>query len=181
MCGEKIRHLRLHSKMSQEELADKLAVSRQTISKWETGVCLPDTEKIVKICQLFNCSSDTLLNDNISLNTMALSEKTINAKNSKYKFIMALIIAESILLVTIIFASQFIPSKKTIIQNTNVSNEYHNTTTSELIKDSIEVKEFFPFLKTYHLRILFVSACIDLGANVIYLIYTEKRKTNEKC
>ena len=59
--------------MSQEELADKLAVSRQTISKWETGVCLPDTEKIVKICQLFNCSSDTLLNDNISLNLPILS------------------------------------------------------------------------------------------------------------
>ena len=179
MCGEKIRQLRLHSKMSQEELANKLAVSRQTISKWETGVCLPDTEKLVKICQLFNCSSDTLLNDNIPLNTMELSEKNINIKTSKYKFIFTLILVESILLVTIILASQFVPSKKTIIQNTNVSNEYYNTTTNEIINDTIEVKEFFPFLKTYHLKILFVSICIDLGANVIFLMYTERRKTNE--
>ena len=65
--GEKIAHLRISSHISQEDLAEKLGVSRQSISKWELGESLPQLNKVTLICNIFNISSDELLNDNIDL------------------------------------------------------------------------------------------------------------------
>lgn len=52
--------------MTQEQLADKLEVSRQTISKWEAGTSYPEMEKILQLCDLFSCSMDTLMRGNAS-------------------------------------------------------------------------------------------------------------------
>ena len=59
--GEKIYELRKQQNLSQEELGDKLNVSRQTISKWERNESTPDLDKIVPLCDLFNLSVDELL------------------------------------------------------------------------------------------------------------------------
>ncbi len=59
--GEKIYELRKRQNLSQEELGDKLNVSRQTISKWERNESTPDLDKIVPLCDLFNLSIDELL------------------------------------------------------------------------------------------------------------------------
>lgn len=59
--GEKIFELRKEKKLSQEEVADKLNVTRQTVSKWETNQSLPDFDKIVPLCDLFEISTDELL------------------------------------------------------------------------------------------------------------------------
>ncbi len=61
--AEKILSLRTRSKLSQEALADKLMVSRQAVSKWESGVTLPETEKLVMISNMFGVSLDYLLKD----------------------------------------------------------------------------------------------------------------------
>ena len=47
--------------LTQEQLAEKLEVSRQTISKWESGVSYPEMEKLLQLCDLFNCNMDLLL------------------------------------------------------------------------------------------------------------------------
>lgn len=59
--GNKINQLRKISGMTQEQLAEKLNVSRQTISKWESGGTLPDIDSIVKVSKLFHVSLDDLL------------------------------------------------------------------------------------------------------------------------
>jgi len=59
--GEKIQILRKQNDISQEQLAEKLSISRQAISKWETGECLPDIENIVRLSSLFDVSTDYLL------------------------------------------------------------------------------------------------------------------------
>lgn len=59
--GEKIYSLRKSKNMSQEDLANVLNVSRQTVSKWETGESNPDIEKIVPLCDFFDISTDELL------------------------------------------------------------------------------------------------------------------------
>ena len=61
--NEKIYSLRKQNDLSQEELADKLNVSRQTISKWELGESNPDSDKIVPICELFDITTEELLRD----------------------------------------------------------------------------------------------------------------------
>ena len=59
--AEKIKQLRKDNSMTQEDLAEKLNVSRQTISKWETNTTIPDADNIVAISKLFNITTDELL------------------------------------------------------------------------------------------------------------------------
>lgn len=61
--GEKIHILRKNAGLSQEELAEKLDVSRQAISKWERGAGYPETEKIIRMSRLFGVSLDYLLGE----------------------------------------------------------------------------------------------------------------------
>lgn len=59
--GEKLYNLRKNKNLSQEEVADKLNVTRQSVSKWETGESKPDIDKIIPICELFDISTNELL------------------------------------------------------------------------------------------------------------------------
>ena len=59
--GERILELRKKNGLSQEELAEKLGVSRQSVSKWETGNVMPDIDKAVAMCELFGVTTDYLL------------------------------------------------------------------------------------------------------------------------
>lgn len=65
--AEKLYYLRTESGYSQESLAATLNVSRQSVSKWELGTSLPETEKIIAIGELFGVSLDSLLVDSVSL------------------------------------------------------------------------------------------------------------------
>ena len=59
--SERLFNLRKEKKLSQEELANVLRVSRQTISKWETGESNPDFDKIIPLCEFYGITSDELL------------------------------------------------------------------------------------------------------------------------
>ena len=61
--GEKILSLRKARGWSQEELADRVGVTRQAVSRWESGQAKPDADKIIAICDLFGVSADYLLRD----------------------------------------------------------------------------------------------------------------------
>ncbi len=67
--GEKITQLRIASNMTQEELAEKLSVSRQSVSKWEMNQALPQIDKVLVLCDLFKLSTDELLRDKTSIST----------------------------------------------------------------------------------------------------------------
>lgn len=61
--GEKIAMLRTEHHLSQGDLAEKLGISRQSISKWETGNSVPDLDKLVALGELFDISLDSLVKD----------------------------------------------------------------------------------------------------------------------
>lgn len=61
--ADKLRELRTNNRYSQEQLAEKLCVSRQAISKWETGESLPDIDKAMMISDFFGVTMDYLLKD----------------------------------------------------------------------------------------------------------------------
>ena len=61
--ADKILKLRKEQGLSQEAFSEKLGVSRQSVSKWESGVSVPDTEKILAMSELFGVSTDYLLKD----------------------------------------------------------------------------------------------------------------------
>lgn len=59
--GEQIQNIRIGKGLTQERLAELLQVSRQSVSKWELGQSVPDVEKIIRMSELFDVSTDTLL------------------------------------------------------------------------------------------------------------------------
>ena len=61
--GEKLQSLRKQNNYTQEELADIMNVSRQSISKWESDIAFPETEKLIALAKLYNCSIDYILNN----------------------------------------------------------------------------------------------------------------------
>ncbi len=66
--SEKLQKLRKENNLSQEALADKLDVSRQSVSKWESGQTYPEMDKLLTICKIFNVTLDDLTNDEILYN-----------------------------------------------------------------------------------------------------------------
>lgn len=78
--SENLQNLRKIKNMSQEELAEKLNVSRQAVSKWESGNGYPETEKIITICDIFDCSMDELVKGKIS--------EDIKSEKNNYDLIM---------------------------------------------------------------------------------------------
>lgn len=90
--SDKIIKLRKTNGWSQEDLAEKLKVSRQAISRWENGTALPDSNNILQLSKLFNVTADYLLNDDYSsdndipcvkeVNKVLVSEKNHYGKGS---------------------------------------------------------------------------------------------------
>ncbi len=62
--GENVGFYRKQLKITQEELAERLDVSRQTVSRWETDSTFPDVETVIKLCETFGCDMDTLVRKN---------------------------------------------------------------------------------------------------------------------
>lgn len=61
--GDKLSKLRKENNCTQEQLTDVLGVSRQAVSKWESNITYPETNKLIRMSELFNCSLDYLLKD----------------------------------------------------------------------------------------------------------------------
>lgn len=80
--GEKLFELRKTKNLTQDDVAEKLNVSRQSVSKWETNQSTPDFDKIVPLCELYGISPNELLMDEKKENVR--DETTNNEKNNKF-------------------------------------------------------------------------------------------------
>jgi len=83
---ESIYKLRKKNNLSQGELASKMDVSRQSISKWETGQSVPDLKNIIKLSEIFNVTVDEIVKDkNINESKEENNKLEYNSKNFKYQ------------------------------------------------------------------------------------------------
>lgn len=131
--GENLYNLRKKQKISQEKLAEKIGVSRQSVSKWENGTAYPEMNRIFELCKIFHCKLNDLVNDNIldfdSLDKeLKMSVVKFNKeKQNKLKIVSKTIsiFSKMLQVITIIISAVmimsmlFIPS---VINNTNVDN-----------------------------------------------------------
>ncbi len=131
--GENLYNLRKKQKISQEKLAEKIGVSRQSVSKWENGTAYPEMNRIFELCKIFHCKLNDLVNDNIldfdSLDKeVKMSVVKFNKeKQNKLKIVSKTvsIFSKILQVITIIISAVmimsmlFIPS---VINNTNVDN-----------------------------------------------------------
>lgn len=92
--GERLYELRKKKGLSQEEVAEKLNVTRQSVSKWETDESKPDFDKIVPICELYEISTNELLNGTKE----EKEEKEVEVINNDNKKKRAIIISIAVFL-----------------------------------------------------------------------------------
>ena len=132
--GENLYNLRKKQKMSQEKLAEKIGVSRQSVSKWENGSAYPEMNRILELCKIFHCQLNDLVNDNIvdldSLDEevkmsivkfnkekqkkLKMTSKTISVCSKVLQIITIIISA------VMVISMFFIPS---IVNNVNINGE----------------------------------------------------------
>lgn len=97
--GEKIKAMRQQAALSQEQLAEKLNVSRQAVTKWETGKGIPDIANLIAISDEFDVSLDELIKDDI-----AVKKKIISDSSSKKWHILVIVYLVAITAYIIYFA-----------------------------------------------------------------------------
>lgn len=100
MLGENIYNLRKTKKMSQEDLAEIIKVTRQTISNWELGETSPNTEQLKLLSKTLNVSIDELLNNDILIEKVNNTDKMINFGIKTLKILIIIFVI--ILLIDII-------------------------------------------------------------------------------
>ncbi|MGN0561814.1 MAG: helix-turn-helix domain-containing protein [Candidatus Fimenecus sp.] len=83
--GDKLSKLRKENQYTQEQLADILGVSRQSVSKWESDIAYPETEKLIQLSELFHCSLDYLLKDTTEQNETPQPVRGDTFKRRKFR------------------------------------------------------------------------------------------------
>lgn len=96
MFYEKLKENRMKLNLSKQDLADKLKISKQTVSKWESGISMPDIENLVKLSKLFNVSTDYLLKDSKSKSDFSYYTVVEEKKKSLSPFKLLSILAFSL-------------------------------------------------------------------------------------
>lgn len=155
MFGEKLKALRKKNNLTQEQLAEKLSVSRQAIAKWETDAGLPDIENMKNIAMFFGVSVDYLV-DNITEKDISLSQKFhyaefaaaligivlgIIAQNFEFGFVMTLLIPSLIFAVEkIVLDMNYQRKKDSISRKENLKdvlpkNWYGKTLSTSMSKE----------------------------------------------
>ena len=64
--GNNISYLRKQMKMTQEQFADLMKVTRQTVSRWETDEVVPELDRLIAMCDIFSCKMDELVREDLS-------------------------------------------------------------------------------------------------------------------
>lgn len=176
--SEKIVTLRKQKGWSQEELAQKLSVTRQTVSKWELDQTVPDMNKLIEISKLFEISVDELISeDNINNYKKEYKESTLekNNRNISLKiFFIGLIVA---IILCIIGGVLQINANKT---NEKRYNEAYNTSVENVEKAKNRVAEIDVSIVDLSSQITSLETEISTLTNELTNIFIEDRGFSDR-
>lgn len=131
---DKLIQLRKRNGLSQEELGEKLNVTRQTVSKWELGQTKPESDKLLEISKLFNVDFNLLMDDTIKMDKPNNNEHFISDDLNPRRWLLVVLIVIAIIIVVILggkFVSDRTEKKK------NGIFDLFNFFDSEIIDESI--------------------------------------------
>lgn len=129
--GDKLKNARLKKSMTQEEVAEKLFVSRQSISNWENNKTYPDIGNVIALSDLYQISLDELLKG--SDNFMKHLEESTDIVESNKKLIFIIVIALVAMIVMALF-TEFLPEKVFLISIFSLAVIVTGLVYSEIIK-----------------------------------------------
>lgn len=119
--SENLQNLRKIKNMSQEQLAEKLDVSRQAVSKWESGNAYPETDKLLAITEIFDCNLDTLVKGKISEDTTGEKKNYARIYNKLSKGIS---LGVGLILLGVAILLYFCNISNSITGNTELAEQY---------------------------------------------------------
>jgi transcriptional regulator with XRE-family HTH domain len=149
--GNKIYELRKNAKLSQEQLAEKINVTRQTISNWELGQTVPDIIQATEISKIFNITLDELVDNNVKDILVEKISNTEKMANKTLKIIKILCIIMICFLVFIILTNigLFVKNKNEYIEAENQIQikeqqyrEYRESLTTKQFNCTINQQEY---------------------------------------
>lgn len=111
--GEKLTNLRRAQNYTQEQFANLLGVSRQAVSRWESGTAYPETDKLIRIGEMFDCSIDYLLKDSIEEPSPALLAES-GSKSKKKLWVIAVAVIAVLALIIAVLVIVFYPRPATV-------------------------------------------------------------------
>lgn len=159
--GEKILRLRKARGWSQEELADRLGITRQAISRWESNSAKPDADKIVDICDLFGVSADYLLRGNYTgEDHMPVSPPEVNSDPPQRSGITAVQILGILLIISAVL----------LFCSIAIMSAIHPI---EYVRSGIHFKGIRGYIMSYHLWWLVVLDIAALLCGILLLLKTE--------
>lgn len=140
MLSDNIRKYRKANYMSQDELAEKLEVTRQSISLWETGQTQPSLDNIIALAKLFNISTDNLLTDDESApaDTVTVPSPPEHPQNKK---IHILFLVAGIVFILAFLLTVFLWNNKTPKDDIPVNSVFTESTDSTEETESLEIIE----------------------------------------
>lgn len=176
--GERLLKLRKEKNLSQEELANVLNVSRQTVSKWETDQTTPDFDKIVPICEFYNITSDELLTgkkdivENTNKNVKVNSARNIGISVFLYIFSVVWLIFSSTILNSpilgfCIFLIIIAVATGIIVYNSIVNKKEKH----ELTKEEKTIKQINEIISIISVIIYFLVSFITMAWHITWIIF----------
>ena len=198
--GQRLLELRKNKNMSQEEAAEKLNVTRQTISKWETDASTPDFDKIMPLCNLYNITPDELLTGNkskkiskanplllyssillyfLSLIWIIISEETLRLNDGIIVSVFLIIIAVATILI-ISYSKNKNKNKEEKQEKPPIKNPLYERITSIIETTTLIIYLVVSFITmAWHITWL-IWIISELIIEIIKLIFAVKDDENEK-
>lgn len=187
VTGEKIRSLRKMRGWSQGELAGRIGVSRQTVSKWELESAAPDAGNIAKLCTVFEISADAFLDLNQPEPVPELAAPTPAAVRPAWKKTrtvgIVLLVAGIIIIGVLVTLSRIIPSR-TWVEQTYTAEDiimlYQGGVPEpgRTVTVMQETMGFLPFLNTYTLHWLFAGGLLLVVAGICLLVKSKRVRSH---
>ena len=154
--GEKLQLLRKQKGLSQEELADKLDVSRQAISKWELGSSLPETQKVLQISRVFDVSCDYLMRDEVEQGSDRQEPRPTAPARSYRAAALTMLVGALGILAFWILSAVYPAETRTAVAGQG----------GETVKTGLA-----GFLDYHNMELLFALCCVVLAVGALLLAY----------
>lgn len=143
--GEKLSFLRKQRGMTQMELAEKLDISRQAVSRWEQGISEPSTENLVSIGKLFDVTVDVLVNEDVQLQAGSAvlvaeaEEGETTEKHNKYGILKIIGIVLLVIAAVLVVCMELVKNKQNPVPMDDITKGEVNA--SEAVTITIDLKE----------------------------------------
>lgn len=186
--GEKLVALRKNSKLSQEKMAEKLGITRQTLSNYENDITTPDLNQAKNICEVLDISLDELIGNNKTLSSKISNTEKLVKKQTRNTKILLITIYLIIMTFLISFTIYMLTNKdfthKYQVEFTCVNEDGDNPIIDFSLSASMIKLEYDDYIKIYEDDIsadFYIEALIPTGSskdvksgNVLGKIYAGK-------